>query len=83
MLNVRHLLTTGPGLESRPHPLPHPSHPPPPLPPAKCPRHGGADKKLMLENVSFSNSKSPNKPKVKDTKEIMKKRRERAICVVS
>ena len=38
----------------------------------------------MLDNVSsgFSNSKSPNKTKKKEPKEIMKKRRERAICVV-
>ena len=62
------------------HP-PHPSHPPPPLPSssAKCPRHGTQDKKVAVE----ATLRSPVRSRVKDTKEIMKKRRERAICVVS
>ena len=67
-----------------PPPVPaHPTHPPPPLP--KCPRHGGQEKKMVSSETSASvlpSSKSLSKPKVKDTKEIMKKRRERAICVV-
>ena len=59
---------------------PPPPHPPPPLPVAKCPRHGGGGggAKLAVES-----SRSPSRSKVRDTKEIMKKRRERAICVVS
>ena len=65
------------------HP-PHPRHPPPPLPltSTKCPRHGILEKKLAVENSALS-SKLPARSRVKDTKEIMKKRRERAICVVS
>ena len=51
-----------------------------------CPKHGNASvrnenplkKMLGVEKPSDSTAK----PKVKDTKEIMKKRRERAICIV-
>ena len=57
-----------------------PSHPPPPSP--KCPRHGNNEQKF-LEKTMAGLGRSPNKPKMKDTKEIMKKRRERAICVVT
>ena len=52
----------------------HPTHPPPQL--TKCPRHGA------LEVIPPSLAgKTPARTTVKDTKEIMKKRRERAICV--
>ena len=68
---------------------PQPTHDPPNLPVMpKCPRHGLSEKGSVSTNnhnptsISLSN-KNGSKPKVKDTKEIMKKRRERAICVVS
>ena len=62
---------------------PPPPHPPPPLPVAKCPRHGGGGggAKLAVESGG-QGPRSPSRSKVRDTKEIMKKRRERAICVV-
>ena len=53
-----------------------------------CPRHGnnttrnGSSKKKILGMDPPATLKS-TKPKEKDTKEIMKKRRERAICIVS
>ena len=51
-----------------------------------CPKHGNTSirngnplkKMLAVEKPAAP----PNKPKDKDTKEIMKKRRERAICIV-
>ena len=66
------------------HP-PHPAHPPPPLPATatKCPRHGILDKRLETSASALSSKALPARGRVKDTKEIMKKRRERAICVVS
>ena len=51
-----------------------------------CPRHGnnsirnGSTEKKIVEQQQPS---TVTKPKERDTKEIMKKRRERAICIVS
>ena len=45
--------------------------------PGTCPRHGGP----ALEQAG--QQQQSNGTRVKDTKEIMKKRRERAICIVS
>ena len=53
-----------------------------------CPRHGnnslrnGSSEKKML-GVEPPAASKPTQPKERDTKEIMKKRRERAICIVS
>ena len=75
---------SAPNIHENVAPSPHPPHPPPQL--NKCPRHHTTtdhDKKIMETSLSAFTKTSSSKPKIKDTKEIMKKRRERAICVVS
>ena len=48
-----------------------------------CPRHGNNYNRNGITEKKIVEHKQPSATKQKDTKEIMKKRRERAICIVS